>query len=136
MQDISAICISEKEEEFTINFANTDWKFKKREVSWSRINRILGEVMEIDPTNKGKLKFNVEKYNELILKAILTEAPWKLDDTGKVLKQLNPAFGQLLEEHIPNPSNVFGDEDELDFFGSKSTGSSREKSSRPKTPKQ
>ena len=136
MQDIASICVGGEDEEFSIDFGGQTWKFKKRELTWSKINSILSEVMEIDPSNNGKVKFNVEKYNELTLKALLTETPWNLADTGVVLKQIKPEFGQLLEEHIPHPSSMFGSEEEQDFFESRSTGSSKAKSSTRKTRKQ
>lgn len=102
-----------EEEEFEIVFLEKTYSFAKKPISWAKMNKILSEVMDINPS-KG-MKFDMAKYYEECLLAMLTKTPWELNNTRTVLRQLKPEFGILLEKHVPQPAS-FLEEDKDNFF--------------------
>ena len=98
-------------EEFVIAYKGKEYKFKKKELSWAKVNEIVTESTEI--TTKGTMRFNLGTYYEKCLQAMLVETPWPENETVVMLKRLGIGFGSLLEAHAPRPENLVG---EQDFF--------------------
>lgn len=113
MSDISQLLVDNTTEEFEIEYGGTKFKFAKRPLSWANLNKILGECIEVAGE---QIKFDLARYNEECLIAMLTETPdgWPKEQTGLILKQLKAEVGALFEVHIPKPGSVFGEES--DFF--------------------
>ena len=105
-------------EEFVIEYKGKDYRFKKKELSWSKVNEIVTEATEI--TTRGAMRFNIGTYYEKCLLAMLIETPWPVSETIVMLKRLGVGFGNLLEAHAPKPDSYIG---EQDFFPKKSTES-------------
>lgn len=115
---IEKLCVGSGEIEFTIEVEGEKFTFAKRELSWTKINAILGQC--IDLNSNGSVKMDIAKYNTECLVAMLTKAPWDLSQTRIVLAQLKPEVGRLLGAHVPSFENVMGETEDTSFFDDKS----------------
>jgi len=122
MGELKTILVSEVPTEFEIEYKGERFKFKMRRLPWLKVTGILSKATSY--TGKGGASVNMDMYYEEYLIAALAEAPWNLEESRFVLRKLDPAFGDLLEEYVPKPGAV--EAEQISFFEKKSSESSQE----------
>ena len=120
MGDIRNIMATDIPVEFEIKFKDEVFKFKIKKLPWLRVTGILSKATSYN--GKGTASVDMDVYYEEYLVAALVEAPWSIEETRFILRKLNPAFGDLLEDFVPKPGTTEGEQ--IGFFEKKSEGSS------------
>jgi len=122
MVELKTILVSDVPEEFEIEFKGEKFKFKMKKLPWLKVTGLLSRATSYN--GKGAASVNMDMYYEEYLIAALTEAPWNLEESRFVLRKLDPAFGDLLENYVPKPGGA--EAEKISFFEKKSEESSPE----------
>lgn len=110
-KDLQELFVKSEPYEALIEHNGKSYKFKVKDLSWSKRNQILGQCTKID--RAGSPQFDLDKYLRDMLINMIVEAPWG-ETTHQKLVQLDPEFGSKLERLVPTASKA--DEGIVDFF--------------------
>ncbi len=124
MGDLELIFSSSEERTNEFEFRSKKVIVKTREIGYSKKNKILGQCFSYK--NDGTISFDFEKYNNFMLKEIITyisvgDSIVPKDQIGEILfSRLSVAFGSILEKLVPK---AFEQMETSDFFVKDSTKS-------------
>ena len=105
-KDFSELMVDQSTKEVEIEAKGKVWKFAvRKEIARSVKNKCISEATSYET---GKFRFDLDLYNRLYLKAILTEAPFPVNLT--TLASLGDEIGKKLEALVAPPFDVIPDE--------------------------
>ena len=109
MEGLDAILASSEAEPFEIEHKGETYKFSKKEISWTRKNKILSRCISYSGNSAS---VDLDAYNRTMLLEMLVDTPWPSNETRQYLERLGSSFGNKLAEYVPSPFDTEEDDDQ------------------------
>ena len=108
-EDGSELYADQSEKTLVVKHNDKEYEFKYRDMTWSGRNKAISAATSIDQMNKGH--FDLDRYKRLCLTKMITQHPFK-EDLEIALIKIDSKIGEQLEEIIPKPTEIIGEEEE------------------------
>ena len=100
MEGFEELLVKQEPKNVSIEFKGKEYKFKIKDLSWAKRNRILSHCVIYQQKN---VVVDMDAYYRTSLQEMIVEAPWPKEKTNEILKDINGDFGLALQQFVPQP---------------------------------